>query len=140
MPQTDIDFEVFKELTNRRPAESVTYSDVIRDLQKLPKPTAKSIKPLAGGSKPWVVSDTTFPVGPEFMADYIGQTYASIVKDGKFELSDGSKIHDPLRCRDAYHVDQRKRLALLEVQAARCFPGCGYRKTARQGSLNQGQG
>jgi hypothetical protein len=28
----EVDFEVFKELTNRRAAESVTYNDVIRDL------------------------------------------------------------------------------------------------------------
>lgn len=96
MPQIDIDFEVFKELTNRRAAESVTYNDVIRDLLKLPKPTAKSIKPLAGsGSKPWVVSDTTFPVGSEFMADYKGQTYAGTVKDGKLELRDGGKFTTP---------------------------------------------
>src|SRR5690242_19253488 len=96
MPQIDIDFEVFKELTNRRPAESVTYNDVIRDLLKLPKPTAKSSKISAmNGSNPWVVSDTTFPVGSEFMADYKGKTYSGTVKDGKLELSDGSKFTTP---------------------------------------------
>ncbi|HVU00015.1 MAG TPA: hypothetical protein VHE33_21120 [Acidobacteriaceae bacterium] len=96
MPQIDIDFEVFKELTNRRPTEDVTYNDVLRELLKLPKPTGKSTKPgTVLGSKPWIVSDTTFPVGSEFIADHKGKTYSGIVKDGKLELSDGSKFTTP---------------------------------------------
>ncbi|MEO8595480.1 MAG: hypothetical protein ABI759_19325 [Candidatus Solibacter sp.] len=94
MPQVEIDFEVFKELTNRRPAETVTYNDVIRELLKLPKP-AKSGKPAANGSKPWVVSDTAFPAGSEFMADHKGKNYSGISKDGKLELSDGGKFTTP---------------------------------------------
>ncbi len=39
MPQIDIDFEVFKELTNRRPTEEVTHNDLLQELLKLPKPT-----------------------------------------------------------------------------------------------------
>jgi hypothetical protein len=94
MPQVDIDFEVFKELTNLRPAEAVTYNDVIRDLLKLPKP-AKSAHPSVNGTKPWVVSDTSFPAGSEFMADYKGKTYSGMVRDGKLELSDGAKFTTP---------------------------------------------
>ena len=94
MPQIDIDFEVFKELTNRRTAEDVTYNDVIRDLLKLLKP-AKSAKPASNGSKPWVVSDTSFPAGSEFLTDYKGKAYSGVVKDGKLELSDGRKFTTP---------------------------------------------
>ncbi len=47
------------------------------------------------GSKPWIVSDTTFPAGSEFIADHKGKTYSGIVKDGKLELSDGSKFTTP---------------------------------------------
>jgi len=94
MPQVEIDFEVFKELTNRRPTEAVTYNDVIRELLKLPKP-AKSSKLAANGSKPWIVSDTTFPAGSEFTADHKGKSYSGIAKDGKLELSDGSKFTTP---------------------------------------------
>ncbi len=94
MPQIEIDFEVFKELTNRRPTEAVTYNNVIRDLLKLPKP-AKSTKSGANGSRPWVVSDTSFPAGSEFMADYKGKTFSGIARDGKLELSDGAKFTTP---------------------------------------------
>ena len=94
MRQIEIDFEVFKELTNRRATEAVTYNDVVRDLLKLPKPV-KSANPAANGSKPWVVSDTSFPAGSEFMADYKGKAHSGIVKDGKLELSDGGKFTTP---------------------------------------------
>ncbi|SRR5260370_3646701 len=94
MPQIDIDFEVFKELTSRRAAEEVTYNDVIRELLKLPK-SPKSVKSASNGSKPWIVSDTIFPIGSEFIADYKGKSYSGVVKDGKLELSDGSKFTTP---------------------------------------------
>jgi len=93
MPQIDIDFEVFKALTNDRETEDVTYNDVIRKLLKLK--TKKSENSAANGNKPWVVSDTTFPAGSEFMADYKGKTHSGIAKDGKLELSDGSKFTTP---------------------------------------------
>jgi Restriction Enzyme Adenine Methylase Associated len=92
MPQIEIDFDVFKVLTNRRTTEEVTYNDVIRGLLNLPQPAAKA---KANGSKPWVVSDSSFPAGSEFMADYKGKTYSGVVKDGKLELSDGHKFTTP---------------------------------------------
>jgi hypothetical protein len=93
MPQIEIDFDVFKELTNRRPAESITYNDVIRDLLKLGK-AAKTAKNSPNG-KSWVVSDTAFPVGSEFMADYKGTVHTGVSRDGKLELSDGRKFTTP---------------------------------------------
>jgi hypothetical protein len=94
MPQIDIDFQVYKELTSRRSTEDVTYNDVIRDLLKL-QPAKQYGKPTANGSKPWIMSDTTFPAGSEFMADYKGKTYSGVVKDGKLELVDGHKFSTP---------------------------------------------
>lgn len=88
MPQIDVDFDVFKELISRRPTEDVTYNDVLRSLLKLPPPN--TTKPKSTG-KPWIVSDTSFPVGSEFVADYKGKSYRGIVKDGKLEL-DGNNV------------------------------------------------
>ena len=93
MPQIEIDFEVFKELTNRRPTEDVTCNDVIRGLLKLSQEA--NHKPAANGSKSWIVSDTSFPAGSEFMADYKGKTYSGVVKDGKLELSNGHRFSTP---------------------------------------------
>jgi hypothetical protein len=94
MPQIEIDFEVFKELTNRRATEAVTYNDVVRLLLNFPPPT--SANPVtSAASRPWVVSGTSFPAGSEFMTDYKGKTYSGIARDGKFELSDGHKFTTP---------------------------------------------
>lgn len=96
MPQIDIDFDVFKELTMRRATEAVTYNDVIRDLLKLPKsssPANSSAKVAVG--KAWEVSGTSFPPGSEVVAEYKGKSYSGVVKDGKLELSDGSRFSTP---------------------------------------------
>lgn len=93
MPHIEIDFDVFKRLTNLRPAEEVTYNDVIRKLLDLPH-LPQSERP-AQASQPWVVSDTSFPTGSEFRADYKGTTYSGIAKGGKLELSDGRKFATP---------------------------------------------
>lgn len=94
MPEIAIDFEVFKRLTNLRSTEDVTYNDVIRELLKLPKAT-RSVRSARTGGKPWIVSDTSFPVGSEFRADYKGKAYSGVAKDGKLELSDGHKFTTP---------------------------------------------
>jgi Restriction Enzyme Adenine Methylase Associated/Protein of unknown function (DUF2924) len=95
MPQIDIDFEVFKELTNRRATEDVTCNDVIRVLLKLPRQTKQQSRTAANGNKPWTVSDTSFPAGSEFMVEYKGKIHSGVVKDGKLELSGGHKFTTP---------------------------------------------
>jgi len=94
MHQIDIDFDVFKELTNRRQSEDVTYNDILRELLKIPA-ASKMPKSLANGSKPWIVSDTSFPPGSEFMADYKGATYSGVVEGGKLRLGDGHSFSTP---------------------------------------------
>ncbi|WP_035349062.1 hypothetical protein [Edaphobacter aggregans] len=73
MPQIDIDFEVFKKLTSRRQTKDITCNDVIRWLLKLPQQAKSQIMSAANGSDPWIVSDTSFLAGSEFMADYKGK-------------------------------------------------------------------
>lgn len=91
MHQIEIDFDVFKQLTNRRTTEAVTYNDVIRELLGL----RKADKPAASNGKPWVVSGTSFPPGSQFMADYKGKTYSGTVRGGKLELDDGRRFSTP---------------------------------------------
>ena len=91
MQQIEIDFDVFRELTNRRTTEAVTYNDVIRELLGL----RKADKTAANGGKPWIVSGTSFPVGSQFMAQYKGKDYNGTVKDGKLEFDDGSRFSTP---------------------------------------------
>lgn len=94
MPQIDIDFEVFKQLTSRRAAESVSYNDVIRELLKLPR-SAAAASSSTPAERSWIVSDTSFPSGSEFTAEYRGHTHSAMVKDGKLELSDGRRFSTP---------------------------------------------
>jgi Restriction Enzyme Adenine Methylase Associated len=84
---------VFKELTNRRRTEAETYSDVLRDALKLPKP-GKALT-VAPNGRPWIVRGATFPVGSEFIADYKGKMHSGTVKDGKLELTDGGRYRTP---------------------------------------------
>ena len=92
MPQIVIYFEVFKELTQRRPTENVTYNDVVRELLRLP--AAKTGRPAMNGSKPWIVSDTSFPAGSEFTANHKGKNYFGVARDGKLEI-EGRKFTTP---------------------------------------------
>jgi hypothetical protein len=93
MPQIDIDFEVFKQLTNRRETEETTYNDVIRSLLDLPK-AGKSGTRAGVPGKAWVVSNTSFPAGSEFLAEYKGVMYSAVVKNSKLEL-DGHRFSTP---------------------------------------------
>jgi hypothetical protein len=91
--QIEIDFDVFKELTNRRDHEGVSYNDVLRRILQLPVPLFQMKE--VTGDRPWRISGTTFPVGSEFAADYKGTSYTGAVKDGKLVLSDGFRSDTP---------------------------------------------
>lgn len=93
MPQIEIDFDVFKELTMRRATEDVTYNHVVRELLKMPAMTAAA--KLGSPAKPWIVSNTSFPAGAEFLAEYKGKSYTATSKNGKLELSDGRVFTTP---------------------------------------------
>ena len=101
MPQIEISFQTFKNLTSLRASEEITYDDVIdemieltRNLPRAHKPP-KSAKQPTVKDKPWRVSNTSFPSGSEFLADYKGKSYSGIVAGGCLETSDGSKFTTP---------------------------------------------
>ena len=94
MPTIEIDFDVFKALTQRRPSEEVTENDVLRSLFGLPArnevPPSK-IPPSAGD---WVVKGVRLPAGTELRAHYKGETYLARVEDGALSLN-GQKFDSP---------------------------------------------
>jgi hypothetical protein len=80
MATIDVDFEVYKELTSRRPTESTSYNEVIRKLLGWnPQTTAVSNE----GSQAWEYKGARFPHGTDFRAPYRGRTYLAKVEDGK---------------------------------------------------------
>jgi hypothetical protein len=89
MPTVEIDFDVFKELTVRRLAESDSYNDVIRRLLDL-KPIAPTGKPKAVNGKAWVAKGVSFPDGTLLRAPYKGQLYHAHIKNGRLMVNDGA--------------------------------------------------
>ena len=87
MPTIEVDFDVFKALTARRPSEQVTENDVLRRLLGLPSknPVPGAAAPAAGD---WVTKGVRFPAGTEFRAAYKGQTYLARVEGGALALND----------------------------------------------------
>jgi len=84
MRTIDVDFDVFKALTARRPSEEVSENEVLRGLLGLPakKPLASQSATPALGTDEWVTKGVRFPSGTEFRARYKGQTYLGKVENG----------------------------------------------------------
>lgn len=84
----EVDFEVYKQLTVRRPTEDVTYNDVIRELLGLEQSKQGAVNKTAGPSpEDWVVKGVCFPAGSELRATYKGRTHAGIVQGGSLMLN-----------------------------------------------------
>jgi hypothetical protein len=94
MRTIEVDFDVFKALTARRPSENVTENDVLRDLLGLtPKrPSAPSSGASASGD--WITKGVRFPTGSEFRAQYKGQTFLGRVNNGALVLN-GRRFDTP---------------------------------------------
>lgn len=99
MRTIEVDFDVFKALTLRRPTESVTENDVLRELLGLsPAPRSLSaarapsviVPPLDPDS--WLSKGVRFPAGTEFRAHYKGETHLARVEKGALVL--GGKRYD----------------------------------------------
>ena len=91
MHSIEVDFEVLKALMAKRPTESVTNNDVIRDLLRLPKATRGSTSEpssAVGASGDWVVKGVRFPAGMEFRAHHAGQFHSARVEAGRLVLND----------------------------------------------------
>jgi hypothetical protein len=94
MRTIEVDFDVYKALTLRRPSESVSENDVLRELLGLPRrKTAASGDdgPAPGG---WETKGVRFAAGTEFRASYKGRIYLARVAGGALVLN-GVKYDSP---------------------------------------------
>jgi hypothetical protein len=87
MRTIEVDFDVYKALTLRRPTEDVTENDVLRELLRLPprRPSAAPTGNPASGD--WVAKGVRFPAGTELRANYKGQTFLARVDNGALVLN-----------------------------------------------------
>lgn len=94
MRTVEVDFDVYKALTMRRPSEDVTENDVLRELLGLPR-SGKSIA-AANTSAPgdWVTKGVRLPAETELRANYKGQTYLGRVEGGALVLN-GERFDTP---------------------------------------------
>ena len=94
MRTIEVDFDVFKAITIRRPSEAITENDVLRDLLGLPP--KRSVAADVGGPAPgdWITKGVRFPLGTEFRANYKGQTYLARVESGALVLN-GKRFDSP---------------------------------------------
>ena len=91
----EIDFDVFKELTNRRVTENITYNDVLRELLGLnPAKTSVISSTFEFSAGAWTTKGVTFPAGTEFRANYKGQTIIGKVESG-FLVVNGKRFDSP---------------------------------------------
>ncbi len=82
MPTIDIDFEVFKAITSRRPSEETTENDVLRGVLGLPPNERSFSNPSTPEAGDWIAKGIRFPAGTEFRANYKGQTHLARVEGG----------------------------------------------------------
>lgn len=89
MESINVDFDVYKALTNRRSSEDVTYNDVLRELLKLsPRKSSNVLTESVSGKGDWVCKNVYFPSGTEFRAIYKGRTYRGKVESGALIVDD----------------------------------------------------
>lgn len=97
MRTIEVDFDVFKALTLRRPSESISENDVLRELLNLPPAragqSAKAVSiPLEPGG--WISKGVRFPAGTEFRAHYKGETHLARVENSALVLN-GKRYDTP---------------------------------------------
>lgn len=87
MATIEVDFEVFKELTQRRRSEATSYNDVIREALRLPPRVdlPEGDGPLAE-PRGWLARGVLFPNGTEFRVTYKGLTHFAKVVDGRLVI------------------------------------------------------
>jgi hypothetical protein len=92
----EVDFDVFKALTTRRPSEAVTENDVLRQILGLPVSTQRTgvARPAPPAAGDWVAKGVRFPAGTEFRATYKGQIHLGRVEEGALLLG-GKRFVSP---------------------------------------------
>ena len=93
MTTIEVDFDVFKELTNRRTCESDTYNDVLRRVLKLAPEAARQRAGIAATGA--IFKGAFFPDGTQFRGTYKGRTYTAEIKGGAWIDSDGTTRTSP---------------------------------------------
>lgn len=96
MRTIEVDFDVYKAITTRRPTEDVTENDVLRSILGLsPKrgPAATAAQEISDAGD-WIVKGIRFPVGTEFRAGYKGQTWLGRVERGALVIN-GRRFDTP---------------------------------------------
>jgi hypothetical protein len=94
MPTIEIDFDVFKAITLRRPSEGTTENDVLREVFGLPARKTDVPAPAASGAGDWIAKGVRFPAGTEFRTHYKGQTHLGRVEAGALVL-EGKRYDTP---------------------------------------------
>lgn len=94
MPTIDVDFDVFKAITLRRPSEEVSENDVLRQLLGLPPRKHAAGQAAAPQPGDWVAKGVRFPAGTEFRASYKGETHLGRVEGGALVLA-GKRFDTP---------------------------------------------
>ena len=93
MATIDIDFEVYKELTNRRATEATTYNDVIRTILGLE--SSAVAPPAKSGQDGLNLKGLFLPNGTELRATYKGKTYTAEIDGGVWIGVDGRRRATP---------------------------------------------
>lgn len=96
MRTIEVDFDVFKALTTRRPSEDVTENDVLRSLLGLPskRGPGATVQREIPDPGDWIVKGIRFPVGTEFRASYKGQSWLGRVERGALVVN-GRRFDTP---------------------------------------------
>lgn len=99
MQQIEIDFEVFKALTNLRQSEHHTYNEVVRDLLGLKTTFARSLGDAVSkmglgpsGARGFIASGRYLPDGTLIRSKYKGQIFDASIKDGEWVDSAGENF------------------------------------------------
>ncbi len=97
MATIEIDFDVYKALTNKRASEKTTYNDVLRELLGLEKQNSVCEK---RSDRDLVVDGVVFPEGTELRKEYKGKIYQAVIQNGsillnakKFSSASAAAIH-----------------------------------------------
>jgi Restriction Enzyme Adenine Methylase Associated len=96
MRTIEVDFDVYKAITSRRPTEDVTENEVLRNLLGLSTRRGPAVATTVSGpdASDWVSKGVRFPAGTEFRANYKGQTWLGRVERGALVVN-GQRFDTP---------------------------------------------
>ena len=94
MRTIEVDFDVYKALTMRRPAEHVSENDVLRQILGLPTKREPSVESAVPAPGDWVTKGVRFIAGTEFRAKHKGQIWLGRVEGGALVLN-GKRYDTP---------------------------------------------